>query len=34
MKAQVEALLATLRLKASVGALGEEEMGALNRWLK
>jgi outer membrane protein len=33
IKAQVEALLATLRLKASVGALGEEEMGALNRWL-
>ena len=34
MKAQVEALLATLRLKASAGALVEVEMGRLSQWLR
>lgn len=34
MRAQVDALVATLRLKASVGALGETEMRELDRWLR
>jgi outer membrane protein len=34
MRAQVDALVATLRLKASVGALREAEIKELDRWLK
>jgi outer membrane protein len=34
MRAQVDALVATLRLKASVGGLGETEMQELDKWLK
>lgn len=34
MRAQVDALVATLRLEASVGALGEAEIQELDRWLR
>lgn len=34
VRAQVDALVAALRLQASVGALGETEMQALDRWLR
>ena len=34
MRAQVDALVATLRLRASLGALGDTEIRELDRWLK
>ena len=34
MRAQVDALVATLRLGASVGALGETEIRDLDKWLE
>lgn len=34
MRAQVDALVATLRLKASVGGLGETEIQELDKWLR
>lgn len=34
MRAQVDALVATLRLKASAGALGETEIRELDKWLR
>jgi outer membrane protein len=34
MRAQVDALVATLRLKASAGGLGETEIQGLDKWLK
>lgn len=34
IKAQVDALVTMLKLKASVGALGEMDMQEVNRWLK
>jgi outer membrane protein len=34
MRAQVDALVATLRLKASVGGLGETKIQELDKWLK
>ena len=34
MRAQVDALVATLRLKASAGGLGETEIQELDKWLK